>query len=29
MFNPHSSFIVGDGGMGIEDFLSMDIDKLF
>ena len=29
MFNPHSSFIVGDGGMGVEDFLSMDIDKLF
>lgn len=28
-FNPKSSFIVGDGGIGVEDFLSMDINKLF
>jgi predicted AAA+ superfamily ATPase len=28
-FNPQSSFIVGDGGIGVEDFLSMDIRKLF
>ncbi len=29
LFNPQSSFIVGDGGVGVEDFLSMDIRKLF
>lgn len=29
LFNPKSSFIVGDGGIGAEDFLSMDIRKLF
>ena len=29
MFNPKASFIVGDGGIGVEDFLSMDINKLF
>ncbi|MDR2130617.1 MAG: AAA family ATPase [Odoribacteraceae bacterium] len=29
LFNPQSSFIVGDGGIGTEDFLSMDIRKLF
>ena len=29
MFNPKSSFIVGDGGIGVEEFLSMDINKLF
>lgn len=29
LFNPQSSFIVGDGGIGVEDFLSMDIRKLF
>ncbi|MBO5811974.1 MAG: DUF4143 domain-containing protein, partial [Bacteroidaceae bacterium] len=29
MFNPKSSFIVGDGGIGVEDFLLMDISKLF
>lgn len=28
-FNPQSSFIVGDGGIRVEDFLSMDIKKLF
>lgn len=28
LFNPQSSFIVGDGGIGVEDFLSMDIKKL-
>lgn len=29
LYNPQSSFIVGDGGIGVEDFLSMDIYKLF
>lgn len=29
LFNPQSSFIVGDGGIRVEDFLSMDIKKLF
>ena len=29
MFNPKASFIVGDGGIGVEEFLSMDISKLF
>ena len=29
LFSPHSAFIVGDGGMSAEDFLSMDIRKLF
>ena len=29
LFKPRSSFIVGDGGIGAEDFLSMDIRKLF
>ena len=29
MFNPKSAFIVGDGGISAEDFLSMDISKLF
>ncbi|NDV60104.1 ATP-binding protein [Bacteroides sp. 519] len=29
LFNPQSSFIVGDGGIGIEDFFLMDIKKLF
>lgn len=28
-FNPQSSFIVGDGGIKTEDFLLMDIRKLF
>lgn len=28
-FNPAASFIVGDGGIGAEEFLSMDITKLF
>ena len=29
MFNPKQAFIVGDGGISVEDFLSMDINKLF
>lgn len=29
MFKPKTSFIVGDGGISVEDFLSMDIRKLF
>lgn len=29
MFNPKSAFIVGDGGINAEDFLAMDIMKLF
>ena len=29
LFKPQSSFIVGDGGIGVEDFFSMDIRKLF
>lgn len=29
LFNPTASFIVGDGGIGAEDFLSMDMRKLF
>jgi len=29
LFNPKFSFIVGDGGIGVEDFLSMDMKKLF
>ncbi len=29
LFYPQSSFIVGDGGIEAEDFLSMDIRKLF
>lgn len=29
MFNPKSAFIVGDGGIGLEDFLSMELRKLF
>jgi predicted AAA+ superfamily ATPase len=29
MFKPHKSFIVGDGGISIEDFLMMDLPKLF
>lgn len=28
-FHPQASFIVGDGGIGAEDFFSMDIRKLF
>ena len=28
-FNPQSAFIVGDGGLSAEDFLSMDINQLF
>ena len=29
LFNPQSAFIVGDGGISAEDFLSMDLRKLF
>ena len=29
LFNPQSAFIVGDGGISAEDFLSMDVRKLF
>lgn len=29
LFKPQSAFIVGDGGISAEDFLSMDIRKLF
>jgi hypothetical protein len=29
LFNPQFSFVVGDGGIGVEDFLSMDMKKLF
>lgn len=29
LFNPRSAFIVGDGGITAEEFLSMDITKLF
>lgn len=29
MFKPQAAFIVGDGGIGAEDFLSMDLRKLF
>lgn len=29
MFKPTASFIVGDGGIKTDDFLSMDITKLF
>lgn len=29
LFAPQAAFIVGDGGIGVEDFLSMDIRRLF
>ena len=29
MFTPKTSFIVGEGGIKVEDFLTMDIEKLF
>ena len=29
MFKPHKSFIVGDGGISIEDFMMMDLTRLF
>ena len=29
LFAPRAAFIVGDGGISVEDFLSMDIRKLF
>ena len=28
-FHPHDAFIVGEGGISAEDFLSMDLQKLF
>ncbi len=28
-YKPHTSFIVGDGGISVEDFFSMDLKKLF
>ena len=29
LFNPQSAFIVGNGGISAEDFLSMDLRTLF
>ena len=29
MFNPKATFVVGDGGINTDDFLSMDLNKLF
>lgn len=29
MFNPKTAFVVGDGGISAEEFLSMDLNKLF
>lgn len=29
LFNPKTAFIIGDGGISIEDFFTMDIRKLF
>lgn len=29
LFHPKSAFIVGDGGISAEEFLGMDINKLF
>lgn len=29
LFHPQSDFIVGDGGLSAEDFLSMDVVELF
>ena len=29
LYNPKTYFIVGDGGISVEDFLMMDINKLF
>ena len=29
LFHPQTAFIVGDGGISVEDFLSMDVRKLF
>lgn len=29
MFNPKNAFIIGEGGISVEDFFSMDICKLF
>ncbi len=29
LFNPTTSFIVGDGGISVKNFLSMDLTKIF
>ncbi len=29
LFKPKAAFIVGDGGISLEEFLSMDLNKLF
>ena len=29
IFKPKNAFIIGDGGIKIEDFFSMDLRKLF
>lgn len=29
MFSPKAAFVVGDGGISVEDFFSMDLSKLF
>lgn len=29
LFNPRHSIVVGDGGVGAEEFLGMDINTLF
>ena len=29
LFNPHAAFIVGENGIKAEDFMSMDLSKLF
>ena len=29
LFNPQAAFIVGDGGISVKYFLSMDVRKLF
>ena len=29
LYNPKTSFIIGDGGISVEEFFSMDINKLF
>ena len=29
LFKPHDAFIVGDGGINVEEFLSLNIESLF
>ena len=29
LYSPKKSFIIGDGGVGVEEFFSMDLNKLF